>query len=102
MRDLSKLLWCDLKNDEERIDFLLSGRAYDTGIISPNMIPVVVDLLKRANKYECAYLELKDAAINLVDRLEFDPEVKKFNWWLDERIKIKVIIDCVDKDLEYQ
>ena len=46
MRDLSKLLWCDLKSDEERIEFLLSGRAYDTGIISPNMIPVVVDLLK--------------------------------------------------------
>lgn len=46
MRDLSKLLWCDLKNDDERIEFLLSGRAYDTGIISSNMIPVVVDLLK--------------------------------------------------------
>lgn len=46
MRDLSKLLWCDLKNDDERIEFLLSGRAYDTGIISPDMIPVVVDLLK--------------------------------------------------------
>lgn len=35
MRDLSKLLWCDLVTDEERIEFIESGRAYETGIIAP-------------------------------------------------------------------
>lgn len=27
-------LWCDLKTDQERVEFLLSGRAWETGIIA--------------------------------------------------------------------
>ena len=40
-----------------------------------------------------AYHELKDAAIALVQRLELDKDVKKNNWWLNERAKIMEVID---------
>lgn len=46
MRDLSNLLWCDLNTDEERILFLESGRAYETGIMAPVMIDEVVKAIK--------------------------------------------------------
>lgn len=37
--------------------------------------------------------ELKEAAIALVQRLELDKDVKKNNWWLNERAKIMELID---------
>ena len=37
--------------------------------------------------------ELKEAAIALVQRLELDKDVKKNNWWLNERAKIMEVID---------
>jgi hypothetical protein len=36
---------------------------------------------------------LKEAAIALVQRLELDKDVKKNNWWLNERAKIMELID---------
>jgi hypothetical protein len=41
-RDVSDLLWCDLDNDQERIEFLECGRAYETGIIAPVMVPEII------------------------------------------------------------
>jgi hypothetical protein len=46
MRDLSKLLWSDLESDEERVAFLESGRAYETGIIAPVMVDEIVKAIK--------------------------------------------------------
>lgn len=46
MRDLSQLLWCDLQTDAERIEFLESGRACETGIIAPVMVAEIVELLR--------------------------------------------------------
>jgi len=40
-----------------------------------------------------AYRELENAAIALVQRLELDKDVKKNNWWLNERAKIMEVID---------
>ena len=31
-------LWADLKTDEERVEFLRSGRAWETGIISAAIV----------------------------------------------------------------
>lgn len=45
------------------------------------------------DKYYHAYHELKNAAIALVSRLELDKDVKKNNWWLNERAKIMEVID---------
>lgn len=34
MRDISQLLFADLKSDEEKSAFFLSGRAYETGVVA--------------------------------------------------------------------
>lgn len=36
-------LWCDLRSDAERADFLRSGRAYATGIIAASIADDVAD-----------------------------------------------------------
>jgi hypothetical protein len=54
MRDLSKLLWSELESDEERIEFLESGRAQETGIIASVTVPDVV----KAFRYKLAYRNL--------------------------------------------
>lgn len=50
MRDLSNLLWCDLTSDEEKLEFLRSGRATETGIIAhamiDNLVAVYSELLR--------------------------------------------------------
>ena len=46
MRDLSTLLWADLLSDEERIAFLESGRACETGIIAPAIVDDIVKTIK--------------------------------------------------------
>jgi len=33
-RKLSDALWTDLETDEERVNFLISGRGFETGIIA--------------------------------------------------------------------
>jgi hypothetical protein len=39
-------LWSDLRSDEERIEFLRSGRAHETGIIAPCMVDDIINLLQ--------------------------------------------------------
>lgn len=46
MRDLSNLLWSDLTDDEERVAFLESGRAWETGIIAPVMVDEIINAFK--------------------------------------------------------
>ena len=46
MTELAQKLWCDLSNDEERIEFLLSGRAVETGIIAPFVVDDVIRAFK--------------------------------------------------------
>lgn len=41
--DKTKKLWCDLKNDKERVEFLRSGRAWETGIIAKAIVNEVAD-----------------------------------------------------------
>ena len=43
---LSDLLWCDLQTDEEKVEFLESGRAYDTGVIAPSLVGDFVHALR--------------------------------------------------------
>jgi hypothetical protein len=47
MKDRSKLLWGDLKNDRERLEFIRSGRAVDTGILAPAMVEDLVEVYRR-------------------------------------------------------
>jgi len=47
MRDLSELLWCDLQTDCERLEFITSGRAVDTGILAPAMVEDLAGVYRR-------------------------------------------------------
>lgn len=47
MRDLSNLLWCDLQTDRERLEFIESGRAVDTGILAPAMVEDLAGVYRR-------------------------------------------------------
>ena len=47
MRDLSKLLWCDLQTDRERLEFIRSGLASDTGILARAMVEDLVEVYRR-------------------------------------------------------
>jgi len=57
MRDLSNLLWCDLETNRERLEFIRSGRAVDTGILAQAMVEDLVEVYRRI-----------DAAINIAER----------------------------------
>ena len=49
MRDLSELLWCDLQTDRERLEFITSGRAVDTGILAQAMVEDLAEVYRRIN-----------------------------------------------------
>jgi len=40
-------LWCDLKTDQERVEFLRSGRAWETGIIAKSIVEDVAQAFER-------------------------------------------------------
>jgi hypothetical protein len=50
MRDLSKLLWGDLQSDRERLAFLESGLAVDTGILAPAMVEDLAKVYRRIDE----------------------------------------------------
>ena len=43
MKYYENKLWCDLKNDQERVEFLLCGRAWDTNIIARAIVEDVAE-----------------------------------------------------------
>jgi len=47
MRDLSNLLWGDLQSDRERLEFIESGRAVDTGILAQAMVEDLTEVYRR-------------------------------------------------------
>lgn len=67
MRDLSNLLWCDLVDDAERIAFLESGRAVETGIIAPVMVPEIIEVFRFRAKVQ---VQKRMGPPTLADELE--------------------------------
>ena len=47
MEDRSGLLWGDLQTDRERLEFIESGRAVDTGILAPAMVEDLIEVYRR-------------------------------------------------------
>jgi hypothetical protein len=47
MEDLSNLLWGDLQTDRERLEFIESGRAVDTGILAQAMVEDLTEVYRR-------------------------------------------------------
>lgn len=50
-------LWCDLTTDEDRLMFLELGRAEETGIIAPSVVPDIIELVKSRIKNRLAWEE---------------------------------------------
>lgn len=46
MRDLSKLLWCELSTDEERVFYLQKGFAVNTGIVAQSIVNDLIDVFE--------------------------------------------------------
>jgi len=66
MRDLSNLLWCDLENDRERLAFIKSGLAVDTGIIALAMAEDLVEVYRR--------IDAAVKALQGITRHEIEPD----------------------------
>lgn len=52
--DYKNKLWCDLKTDQERVEFLRSGRAWETGIIAQAMVKEIIEVFEFRAKYQIA------------------------------------------------
>ena len=53
-------LWCDMTNDSERVTFLKSGRAVETGIIAPAIVEDVAEaFIFRSNNLSKKIIKIK-------------------------------------------
>lgn len=51
----NKLLWCDLKTDKERAEFIRSGRAVATGIMTQIIADDVADAFEFRSEWSMKY-----------------------------------------------
>jgi hypothetical protein len=69
-----RLLWCDLQSDEDRILFLESGAACDTGIIAPVMVGEILALYRKIqaakNEIDLIYSSGQDERCDAVAQVE--------------------------------
>lgn len=59
MRDISNLLWCDLISDEERMEFIISGRAEVTGIIAPSITQDLFEVYREVMRLKVRLEEIE-------------------------------------------
>jgi hypothetical protein len=68
------LLWCDLKSDEDKILFLESGAACDTGIIAPVMVGEILAMYRKLqaarNEIDLIYSGGQDERCDAVAQVE--------------------------------
>ena len=55
-----KKLWCDLRSDAERSDYILSGQAYDAGIIAHAIQADVAMAFHRCSEYDAEVRRLRE------------------------------------------
>lgn len=68
-----KKLWCDLRSDAERSDYILSGQAYDAGIITHAIQADVAMAFHRCSEYDAEVRRLREENERLkadADRLD--------------------------------
>ena len=65
-----KKLWCDLRSDAERSDYILSGQAYDAGIIAHAIQADVAMAFHRCSEYDAEVRRLREENERLADDME--------------------------------
>jgi len=70
MRDRSELLWGDLRTDRERLEFIESGRAVDTGILAQAMVEDLTEVYRRIDALQ---QQVQEAVrrLEVLDRVNF-------------------------------
>lgn len=61
-----KTLWCDLKTNQEKADFLRSGRAVETGIIAPAIVEDIARAFEELIRTNREQLYLKKVILEIV------------------------------------
>jgi len=54
-------LWCDLHSTKKKIEFLRSGRAVDTGIMSKSIVQDILTAYERITELKKRIIQLEDA-----------------------------------------
>lgn len=72
-----KKLWCDLRSDAERSDYILSGQAYDAGVIAHAIQADVALAFHRCSEYGSEVRQLREEN----ERLRKDAE--RYRWLRD-------------------
>jgi hypothetical protein len=85
-------LFCDLKTDDEKANFFLSGRAHETGVISKAIQNDVAMAYQRCAGYQEEVEQLRTVTITLQKALEecrfaLEPydDIKPRDWLTDRR-----------------
>lgn len=83
MRDISQLLFNDLKSDEEKSAFFLSGRAYETGVVASTI----------QNELAMAYHQIVELKKELA---EAQRDAERLDWIIEHRAYVVSDPDCCD------
>jgi len=82
MRDLSNLLWCDLENDRERLAFIKSGLAVDTGILAQTMAEDLVEVYRRIDEAVKALQDITRCEVYADDQCGIYDERNEHGHWV--------------------
>lgn len=83
MRDISQLLFTDLKSDEEKSAFFLSGRAYETGVVASII----------QNELAMVYHRVAELKKELA---EAQRDAERLDWIIEHRAYVVSDPDCCD------
>jgi hypothetical protein len=82
MEDLSNLLWGDLRTDRERLAFLESGRAVDTGILAQAMVEDLAGVYRRIDAVVKALQDIPRCDVYADDQFGIVDERNEHGEWV--------------------
>jgi len=83
MQDRSGLLWGDLQTDRERLEFIESGRAVDTGILAPAMVEDLAEVYRRIDEAIKALQDITRHEVDADDQFGILSEYNEHGHWVE-------------------
>jgi hypothetical protein len=83
MQDRSGLLWGDLQTDRERLEFIESGRAVDTGILAQAMVEDLVEVYRRIDAAVRALQDITRHEVEPDDQFGILSEHNEHGHWVE-------------------